>query len=128
MKFIVFEWGILIRIIGFFMSNRIENFNEFYQYYLREHSKPTCRALHYAGTTLLWIPVYFAITTSAWWYLWLVPIVGYGFAWIGHFGIEKNKPATFQYPVWSLISDHIMFFHFITGKLKGKLKEAGVVS
>jgi hypothetical protein len=78
------------------------------------------------GTTLSWAPVYYAYLTGVWSYLWLMPVVGYGFAWVGHFRIEKNIPATFTYPLWSLASDYIMFFHWVTGRIKAKLYEAGV--
>jgi len=66
------------------------------------------------------------VTTGAWFYLWLAPAVGYGFAWFGHFGVEKNKPSTFTHPFLSLASDHVMLFHFLTRRLSKKLKEAGV--
>ena len=107
------------------MSNTTSNFSKFYLYYLREHSQPVTRSLHYIGTTLLWGLICFAVTTGAWFYLWLAPAVGYGFAWFGHFGVEKNKPSTFTHPFLSLASDHVMLFHFLTRRLSKKLKEAG---
>ena len=87
------------------------DFASFFPYYLREHAHPLCRSLHYIGTKLV--------------YLWALPVVGYFFAWVGHFFIEKNKPATFTYPLWSLIGDFKMYFLFITGRIGPALDAAG---
>lgn len=106
------------------MEKRFKSLREFYPYYLTEHSDPTCRLLHYIGTTLFLGMIVFAIIKPETWKFVAMPIVGYGFAWIGHFVFEKNKPATFQYPFYSLASDFIMFFHFLTGKVDAKLAEA----
>ena len=106
------------------MSERITSYSDFFPYYLREHSNPACRASHYIGTTLViaaWLK--FALTMNFWW-LGLSVFVGYAFAWFGHFFIEKNKPATFQYPYWSLISDFRMYGLWITGRLKAPLTAA----
>jgi hypothetical protein len=100
------------------------NLKEFYPYYLTEHQNDTSRMLHFVGTgTFLFILVY-AIVQARYGLLWLCPLVGYGFAWVGHFFFEKNKPATFKYPGMSLASDFIMFWHIITGQLPQKMKEA----
>lgn len=106
------------------MQEQIKTYAEFFPYYLKEHSKPACRALHYIGTTLAlmcWLK--FILTLD---YMWvgLGLVAGYGFAWIGHFGIEKNRPATFQYPFWSFISDFRMYGLWITGRLDKPLKKA----
>jgi hypothetical protein len=61
--------------------------------------------------------VYILLTTN-FYLFWFLPVIGYGFAWVGHFFFEKNKPATFQYPFWSLISDFKLFFELIVGKEK----------
>lgn len=73
--------------------------------------------LHFTGTFLVFVLAFLAVyfgKPSLWWF---VPIVGYGFAWVGHFFFEKNKPATFQYPLWSLISDFKMFFELLIGRI-----------
>ena len=106
------------------MERKYHTLKDFYPYYLTEHSDPTCRLFHYIGTTLLFVIVIASIVTGIANILFLLPIVGYGFAWMGHFIFEKNKPATFQYPFYSLASDFIMFFHFLTGKVDAKLVEA----
>ena len=102
------------------MERKYKTLKEFYPYYLQEHQNPTCRRLHFVGTGLLFFILGFGIYSGN--YLWLVaiPFVGYGFAWVGHFFFEKNKPATFQYPLYSLASDFIMFFELLTGKEKFK--------
>ncbi|MCO5233756.1 MAG: DUF962 domain-containing protein [Chitinophagales bacterium] len=104
--------------------NRFQSLKEFYPYYLTEHSNLTCRRLHYIGTSLFIATLISAILSPVWWKFVLMPVIGYGFAWVGHFVFEKNKPATFQYPLWSLMSDFIMLFHFITGQVNKKLEEA----
>ncbi|UCE93027.1 MAG: DUF962 domain-containing protein [Flavobacteriaceae bacterium] len=96
---------------------RIKRYKDFYQFYLAEHSDKTCRILHFTGTFLVFVLVFLAVFSNRP-VLWiLVPVVGYGFAWVGHYFFEKNKPATFKYPLWSLVSDFKMFFELLTGQL-----------
>lgn len=96
---------------------RIKRYKDFYQFYLEEHSDKTCRILHFTGTFLVFVLVFLAVFSNRP-VLWiLVPVVGYGFAWVGHYFFEKNKPATFKYPLWSLVSDFKMFFELLTGQL-----------
>ncbi|GAB4572957.1 MAG: DUF962 domain-containing protein [Rhodothalassiaceae bacterium] len=109
------------------MSNRIETYDEFYLYYLREHRKPLTRLLHYIAAFASLSVALYALIFGPLIALLLVPVAGYGPAWIGHFFIEKNRPATFQYPGWSLISDYVMTWHWLTGRLSGWLRRAGVV-
>ncbi|KUM52991.1 DUF962 domain-containing protein [Rheinheimera sp. EpRS3] len=101
--------------------NKFSSFAEFYPYYLSEHQNPVCRALHYIGSTLVIIVLLYVLFTQQWIWLWLLPVIGYGFAWLGHFLFEHNKPATFQYPFYSLAADWVMFKDFLTGQLKQKL-------
>ncbi len=100
------------------MNKQFNSFAEFYPFYLKEHSNPTCRSLHYVGSTLTLIILAITITTSNYWMLWFLPVIGYGFAWIGHFGFEKNRPATFKYPFYSFVGDWVMYKDFLTGKFK----------
>lgn len=96
---------------------RIKSFKEFYRFYLTEHGNETSRTLHFVGTFLVFLLVFLAIYFNNL-LLWvLVPVMGYGFAWVGHYFFEKNKPATFKYPLWSLISDFKMFFELLTGQI-----------
>jgi len=95
---------------------RYQSLKEFYPYYLSEHQHPVSRILHFTGTGLIAVWIILAITQRNAWWLFLVPVGGYAFAWVGHFFFEKNKPATFQYPGYSLASDFILFWHLLTGK------------
>ncbi|HMG15746.1 MAG TPA: DUF962 domain-containing protein [Saprospiraceae bacterium] len=97
---------------------------EFYPFYLTEHQNEISRSLHFVGTACFLIIVIYAFFIGNYKILIFAPFAGYGFAWIGHFFFEKNKPATFTYPGMSLASDFIMFWHIITGQLPRKLREA----
>ena len=99
-------------------SERIQSFREFYPFYLTEHKNPTSRILHFIGTALVFVLLAAAIYIGNGWLFIAIPLAGYGFAWVGHFFFEKNKPATFQYPLWSLASDFKLFFELISGKQK----------
>lgn len=104
----------------------IRTYKEFWPFYLREHSLRICRALHYAGTTLAIVSILAWIGTGNLWFLLITPVGAYGFAWTGHFIFEKNRPATFKYPWWSLISDFRMYFLWLSGGLGKHLELAGV--
>lgn len=99
-------------------EKKFKSFSEFYPYYLSEHGNPVNRRLHFFGSLLTIIVVLFVIFTQTWIALILVPILGYGFAWIGHYFVEKNKPTTFTYPLYSLMGDWVMFKDILTGKIK----------
>ena len=105
---------------------RYTNYNDFFPFYLREHSKKSTRVMHYFGTIGYQVLFWSLLLTQNYLFLPLILLAGYGPAWIGHFFIEKNKPATFKYPLWSLIGDHHMAYLMLTGKLKKKLSDAGV--
>lgn len=120
MKYVVF---LLIPYI-FIMQKKYTTLGDFYPYYLTEHQDKTCQVLHFCGTTLFLFFFSYAFVIANFNYLFACPLAGYGFAWVGHFFFEKNKPATFQYPLYSLLSDFIMYFHIITGQLPKKMKEA----
>lgn len=94
------------------------SFKDFYPYYLAEHSNPICRRLHFLGSALVLLTLAYALFSRQYHYLWLLPIIGYGFAWIGHFLFEKNKPATFRYPLYSFLGDWVMFKDMLTGRIK----------
>ena len=98
------------------MSKRYQSFAEFYPFYLSQHSDRTCRRLHYVGSALVILTIGYALWTGRWRALWLAPVLGYGFAWVGHFFFERNRPATFTYPFYSLIGDFRLFFDRITGR------------
>lgn len=96
---------------------RFASFREFYPYYLSEHANRTCRRLHFAGScVVLAVVALAALRGDARWLL-LAPLAGYGFAWVGHFAFEKNRPATFRHPLWSLAGDWVMFWQILRGKV-----------
>ncbi|MDH5474856.1 MAG: DUF962 domain-containing protein [Cyclobacteriaceae bacterium] len=97
-------------------KKKYSSLREFYPFYLTEHNNTICRTLHFIGTFLVFCILILSFISQIWWGLAFIPIVGYGFAWVGHFVFEKNKPATFQYPAYSLASDFILFFDMIKGK------------
>lgn len=106
-------------------SARFGTFAAFYPFYLSEHRNPTCRALHFSGSTLVLVLVALAmVSRNAWWLL-AVPLAGYGFAWLGHFGFEKNRPATFSYPAYSLMGDWVMYWQLLTRKIPFEERDAG---
>ena len=98
-------------------SARIKSFGEFYWYYLSEHRHPVSRTLHFIGTFGVIALVVAIPFLGKWWMYALVPLMGYGFAWVGHFGFEKNRPATFKHPLYSLASDFIMFWDILRGRI-----------
>jgi len=100
------------------MAKEYQSFKEFYPYYLKEHRNKVCQRLHFIGSLLVLAIITWALSTGTWWGLALTPICGYGFAWVGHFFFEKNKPATFEYPLYSLAGDWVMFRDILTGKLR----------
>jgi len=100
------------------VSARFASFREFYPFYLSEHRNAACRRLHFAGSAIVLVLIVLAFVMRAWWLLALVPVAGYGFAWVGHFGFEKNRPATFSHPAWSLAGDWVMFWQLLTGKIR----------
>lgn len=103
------------------MADRIQTYAEFWPYYLREHSKPLTRAFHFVGTNLSVLVLLAAIVRLDWRLFIGALVCGYGPAWVSHFFIEKNRPATFKYPGWSLISDFRMWALMWTGKLGGEV-------
>lgn len=97
--------------------SRYQSFGDFYPFYLSQHENRTCRRLHVIGSLCVLAVVVGALMARNGWLLLLLPVVGYGFAWVGHFRFEHNKPATFEYPLYSLMGDWVMFWQTITGKL-----------
>ena len=100
----------------------INNYDEFWDFYIQEHSKPLTRLLHLIGTTLGFVLLFWVIWIGRWYFFPVFLVVGYVFAWFAHFVIEKNRPATFKYPIWSFISDFKMIWYMVTGRMGRELE------
>ncbi len=101
------------------MTTTYSSFREFYPHYLAEHRNRTCRRLHFVGLVL--VLAVFALVIGGWlsaWWLLSLPVIGYGFAWVGHFVFEKNRPATFRHPLYSFVGDWVMFKDMLTGRIR----------
>jgi len=107
-------------------DEHFESFDEFWPYYLAEHSDPTNRMLHFLGTMGAMATAGYAIATRKPKLLGLAPVIGYGAAWIGHYFVEKNRPATFKHPLWSLRGDFKMAGMMATRQLDDELRRYGI--
>ena len=103
----------------------MKNFGEFWTFYVHEHRNPLNRKIHFTGTFLAMVCVGWGVATMNPLCFALAPVFGYGFAWFGHFTVEKNRPAAFKYPLWSLIADLKMFGLIVTGKMDAEVKKTG---
>ena len=100
------------------MERDYNSFSDFYPFYLLEHRHPICRRLHFFGTLAILTALILLSVTGFWGGLLFLPILGYGPAWVGHFFFEKNRPATFRYPFYSLAGDFVMFRDILLGRVK----------
>ena len=96
----------------------MRSFAEFYPFYLGEHRNRTCRRLHFVGSTLGLAFLAYALATQRWGFILVGLLCGYAFAWVGHFGFEKNKPASFKRPLYSFVGDWVMYKDIWTGKIR----------
>ncbi len=94
------------------------SFAEFYPFYLSEHGNRRCRRMHFIGSTLVLAVIVLALASGQLRWLWLTPVAGYGFAWLGHFAFERNRPATFKHPLYSLMGDWVMYGQMLRGKIR----------
>lgn len=99
-------------------ERQFKSFAEFWPYYLSEHSRPATRGLHYIGSLAGIAVIVALVAVGKWWWFPLAFVPGYAMAWIGHFFVEKNRPATFTYPLWSFLGDWKMLALMLTGRLK----------
>ena len=108
-------------------TTRYTTFKDFWPFYLGEHSLPATRWMHFVGSTIAVSHLISCLLNGAWAFAPLALVWGYGFAWVSHFFIEKNRPATFTYPLWSLAGDWKMWAMMLTFQLKGELDRLGIV-
>jgi hypothetical protein len=105
------------------MPTRLSSYQDFWPFYVSQHMRPLNRALHFVGTTLVLACLVAGALVSPLALL-LTPVAGYGFAWIGHFFVEKNRPATFRYPLWSLRGDFRMYRLMLLGRMRPEVERA----
>lgn len=103
---------------------RLKSFEEFWPFYVREHSHPTNRTLHFIGSTFGLVCLMILLGTGVLWFFPLGLVIGYGFAWVGHFFIERNKPASFKYPLWSFRADWKMWALILVGRMEPEVRRA----
>jgi hypothetical protein len=99
-------------------EDRYRSFGDFYPFYLSEHSNKVSRRLHFTGTSIAVALLITAAITQRWWLIAVALVQGYAFAWVGHYFFERNKPATFKYPAFSLMGDWRLWWEIMTGKLR----------
>ena len=104
------------------MAQEIKSFEEFWPFYVAEHSQAKTRALHFVGTATAIACAAVLAARGKWKWLPAALVPGYAAAWVGHFLVEKNRPATFKYPLWSLMADQKMFGLMITGKMEEEIE------
>ena len=104
-------------------ADRYRSFSEFWPFYLSEHSQPATRWVHLIGTTAGIALLIYLIAIGRWWLFFLGFVPGYGSAWLAHFLIEKNRPATFKYPLWSFMGDYKMIALMLTGRMDAEVKK-----
>ena len=102
-------------------DDRIQSFAEFWPFYVREHAEKRNRLLHFAGTSLAFACLACGVARFSLLWIVMAPLVGYGFAWIGHFVLQKNRPATFTYPVWSFMGDMKLWLFTLLGKMQAEV-------
>lgn len=107
------------------MTERLPSYREFWPHYLREHAKPATRNIHFAGTALATGSIIALVVTRNLWFVPAALVGGYAPAWTAHFFVERNHPATFIHPLWSLVSDYRMAWLWLTGRLGRELAKAG---
>ena len=106
------------------MAQYFHDFDEFWLFYVREHAHPLNRQLHFIGSSLGLCCLAASLLTLNWLFIPLGLLLGYGFAWAGHFFIERNKPASFDYPLWSLRGDWKMWALMLRGKMQSEVEHA----
>jgi hypothetical protein len=102
----------------------LKTFQAFWPYYVRDHLNPTNRRLHVMGTGLSLIVLATCLSQGLWIWLWVPFAIGYSFAWLGHFKFEKNKPATYSYPWYSLRADVRLLHKTLRGHMPEEIRQS----
>ena len=103
-------------------AQHFQSFDEFWPHYVREHAKKTTRTLHFVGLTAAMASAAGGLLLRKRSLLALAPIAGYGLAWIGHFFVEKNRPASFEHPMWSFRADLLMWSKIVAGTMDAEVE------
>jgi hypothetical protein len=103
------------------MTTDPKSYSEFWDFYVSEHSLPMTRVLHFLGTTLGIVLLVYFVARGQWYFFPVFFVIGYSFAWFAHFVVEKNKPASFRYPLWSFLSDFKMIGYMLAGRMDGEV-------
>ena len=104
-------------------ENRYQTLAEFWPYYVREHSNPLTRQLHFVGNTNLFLWLLLSLIRRSPKLGVFAVLSSYTIAWIGHFFVEKNRPATFQYPLMSAVCDMLMYVKMWRGQMNAEVKK-----
>ena len=110
------------------MTSDPKTFAEFWDFYVSEHSLPATRLLHFAGTSLGIALLVFFVARGQWYFFPAFFVVGYAFAWFAHFVVEKNKPASFRFPLWSFISDFKMMGYMLMGRMGAEVERVNTTA
>ena len=105
---------------------RLQSYREFWPFYVRQHGRAATRWLHFVGTAAVLALAAAVLAGASPWLLAALPVCGYGFAWAGHAFVERNRPATFSYPLWSLAADFHMFALMLAGRMEAEAARHGV--
>ena len=105
-------------------ESEMKTFGEFWPFYVREHSRPGTRALHLEGTLTGTALLVALAAAGRWWWLPVALVPGYAAAWVGHFFVEHNRPATFKHPLWSLAGDYKMVALMLAGRMNEEVERA----
>ncbi len=107
-------------------NEEISTYRAFWPHYVNEHQNKLNRNFHFVGTTLVFANFFLGFQNP--WFFLGMPLGGYGFAWLGHFVFERNRPATFRYPLWSLMADFQMYAFMCAGRMDREVKRMGVLA
>jgi len=104
------------------------SFESFWPEYVRAHGQPGTRAIHLAGTLAGWVLLILAVALRHWWWILAALVISYALAWMSHFFVEHNRPATFEHPLWSWWADQKMVALMLSGKMGEEVRRCAAAS